>query len=578
MRNRRVLRLVLTAAMVAVSVVLCRYFGFPTNGVYRIEIGFLPILAVAMMYGPVYGGVAYGLSDLVGAFVTTGVNPFITVCKVIFGAAMGAVFYKKPKIGAARCTLFFVICGITIDIVLMSPIFVYMFGYSWQSALSARAIGFAVNVPVRIALTLLVSRYLGSFLMKYGDGTAVDFMAYANSVQHTPRLGLDRMRDLCGMLGDPQNDLRFIHVAGTNGKGSICAFCEAILREAGYKVGKFTSPNLICVNERICVDGRDISDADFDDILNRIKPYAEKCRKKHGEYPSQFELWTAAALVYFKRKQCDYVVWEVGMGGEFDATNVISDSVLAVFAHIDLDHMAYLGDTVEKIAETKSRIIKKNSTVVSAVQYDTVAGILRREAENNGCRFIQTTRTELKSHDGIYEIFDYGDMTDIRLSLGGVYQPTNAAVAIEAAKCLGIDEVTIRKGLASAVHRARFEKIGCDPDVIYDGAHNPDGMRVFKASVDRYYRGARTVVFACMHDKDFIPSLKTLNDGNSTFIFTTVANNSRAMPADELCRIAGENGIAGTYANDLKSAIVAAKQNGLPVFVCGSLYLYKDLW
>ena len=195
------------------------------------------------------------------------------------------------------------------------------------------------------------------------------FVNYANGFQAVPRLGLERITYLMQLLGNPQDSLRCIHVAGTNGKGSVCAFTESMLLAAGYKVGKYISPNLVRVNERITVCREEISDGDLNALLAQIEKIIPEAEKVLGDKISQFEIWTAAAFCYFAKMDLDYVVLETGLGGEFDATNVISKNVMSVFTQIDIDHVEYLGDTIEKIATTKSKTLQADCesgvTVVS---------------------------------------------------------------------------------------------------------------------------------------------------------------------------------------------------------------------
>lgn len=579
-KHATIMRISVCAMMIAIAIILCRLLGFPQTGAYRVEISFLPIAIVAILMGPVQAGISYGIADLIGAAVTTGINPFITLCKVAFGIAMGLAFYKK-KPSILRFAIFFIVAGLVIDIGMMSLIFIYGFGYGVKAALSYRLIGFAVNTPVRILLMLLMRRYLMPLISRYEkklDGSG--FASYANGFQAVPRLGLERISMLMSLLGDPQAGLHCIHVAGTNGKGSVCAFTEAILMAAGYRVGKYISPNLVRVNERITLCGNEISEDELNRLFRKIEKCSGKLEKKLGEQVSQFEIWTAAAFMYFAEQGCDYVVLETGLGGEFDATNVIPRNTMAVFTQIDLDHMKLLGDTAEKIAETKSKIIKpdcESGVTVVTNQRQSVIDIIAAQARVCGTRLIVSGEAESEGFDRIYERFSYRKMKHLQSGLGGSYQIANACTAIEVALALNIEEKYIRKGLETAKNPARFEMICDSPIEIYDGAHNPNGMRALAASMDRYFPSAeRTVIFACMKDKDFMPSLHMLDNGRTRFIFTTIRDNERAMGAAELCDAARAGGIIGEYRDDLRSAIAYAEKSSTLILICGSLYLYND--
>ena len=408
-----------------------------------------------------------------------------------------------------------------------------------------------------------------------------DFKSYANSFQAVTVPGLERISRLLDHLGHPEDKLKFIHIAGTNGKGSTSANIACILEEAGYTVGKYISPNLIRVNERISIDGTDISDKDLSRILNTIEPISNKVEQELSVPPTQFEIWTAAAFVYFAEKKCDYVVLEVGLGGEFDATNVIKSNEVAIITRLGIDHTGYLGNTIAEIAKAKAGIIKENSrtgAVITVEQEPEAMDVLRAAAEEKGCTLKVANPVSLYV-SGVRECFSLGSLDRLMTGISGYHQIENAALAVLAAKALGIEESFIRRGIARAKNPARFEIIRKNPTVIYDGGHNPNGVRSLKASIDRYYpETERAIVFACMADKEFMPSLSMLNDGKSCFVFTTVQNNPRAMGAEVLCEKAKEGGIDGEWRPNLKEAIAHARTLAPLVIVCGSLYLYGDLY
>ena len=408
-----------------------------------------------------------------------------------------------------------------------------------------------------------------------------DFQAYSNSFQAQPRLGLDRITDLLDRLGHPERSLRCIHIGGTNGKGSVAAFLDHILTHAGYRVGKYTSPNLVSVCERISVGGKPISEEELSALLARIEEAAEDTRATLGEMPSQFEIWTAAAFTYFAACQCDYVVLEVGMGGAYDATNAIASCVMSVLTHIDLDHTAYLGKTPAEIARTKCGIIKtdcETHMVVSAPQTPEVAEVILEEAERHGNEVVFVDPPAPKKKYGMQEAFYFPGYGDIRCGLSGVHQIENAYIALTCAKLLGVDIYDAQWGVTFAKHPGRMEVLKKDPLTIYDGAHNPNGVKALTDSLDRYLGDVpRTIIFACMKDKEVVPSLELLTKHPTKLIFTTVQNNPRAMGAGELQRVAEALGYHGEVADTLTDALVRAKEIGLPTIVCGSLYLYADL-
>ena len=408
---------------------------------------------------------------------------------------------------------------------------------------------------------------------------STDFKSYANSFQAVTVPGLERISKLLDYLGHPEDKLKFIHVAGTNGKGSVCANISSVLIEAGYTVGKYISPNLIRVNERISINGIDISDADLSRILGIIEPISAKVSDELSIAPTQFEIWTTAAFIYFAEKECDYVVLEVGLGGEFDATNIIKKNEIAIIARLGIDHTSYLGSTISEIAKAKAGIIKENSrtgTVITVNQEPEALEILKSTASEKGCTLEIANPVSLYP-SGIRECFSLGGLDRLLTGISGYHQIENAALAVLAAKALGIEEGFIRRGIAKAKNPARFELIRKNPTVIYDGGHNENGIEALTKSIDRYFgKTDKTVIFACMKDKEIENSLKMLGENNTKFIFTTVKDNPRAMSASELAKKAENLGFDGMWFDEITDAYKYAVSQGNLVVVCGSLYLYKD--
>lgn len=414
------------------------------------------------------------------------------------------------------------------------------------------------------------------------------FTQYANSFQATARLRLESIKQLLMHLGNPQNDLKCIHVAGTNGKGSVCSFLQCILTDAGLKCGKYTSPNLINVAERISIDGTLISDAELEALLNSVQQSAELVKEEQGELPTQFEIWTAAAFCYFKEKKCDIVILETGLGGTRDATNIIPPPLCSVITRLDLDHTEYLGSTLSEIAAEKAGIIKpphsanaKGLTVTIPQRADAMS-VLDRACKEMRNRLLVADHPEITKSRGFHETFSYKGLVGLECGITGFYQPENASLATEVALALGISEKNIRSGLKKARNPARFEIIQKSPAVIFDGAHNKNGIVALAGSLKHYFpvwQGA-TFITAFMGDKDIEGSLSALKDSgllnNSEIFAVAVKNNPRAAKPEKLCQIAASLGIAATPFLELKNAYQAALKKNKPLILCGSLYLYKD--
>ncbi len=416
-----------------------------------------------------------------------------------------------------------------------------------------------------------------------------NFKNYANSFQAIARLRLEGIECLLRHLGNPHKDLKYIHVAGTNGKGSVCSFLQSIFTSAGYRTGKYTSPNLISVCERIVVDGEMISEGEMNVLLKTVEQGVKSVIAELGESPTQFEIWTAAAFLYFKERNCDIVVLETGLGGTRDATNIIENNLASIITRLDLDHTEYLGNTIEEIAAEKAGIIKTSASglCISAGQDKGAISVLENVCDEKRNKLIVVNEPISTGFEGFRESFDYTsasgiELEDIECGLCGIYQPENAALAIEAALQLGIAEQHIRRGIKVAVHPARFEVISESPAVIYDGAHNKNGVEALCRSLMRYFPNwsGATFVMGFMGDKDMDSSFECLSKSglmqNSQVFGVQVKDNPRAATAEEICRRARACGIDAVPSAHIGEAYKTAIALGKPLIVCGSLYLYKD--
>ncbi len=409
-----------------------------------------------------------------------------------------------------------------------------------------------------------------------------DFKTYANSFQAKSRLGLESVGALCFKCGNPQDKMKFIHVAGTNGKGSTCAFLQCILTDSGLKTGKFISPNMIDICERISIDGKNISKEELDKILSEVETSAKEVEKEKGAMPTQFEIWTAAAFIYFVKQNCDIVVLETGLGGRLDATNIIDAPVISIITKIDIDHIEYLGGTIEKIASEKAGIIKSGSKVITTPnQPEEVFTVLKEAAQGKGAEFIIAQASGNHSHEGMSEIFELGELKNLKINLAGLHQTENASLAVKAAQLLGIDEKYIRSGLRRARNIGRFEKLSENPTVIFDGAHNLNGTQALVGAINRYFPKEKlSIIYAAMADKDIDASLHHLKENGFTEraeIFTvSVKDNPRAEVPEKLAEKFRSFGFNATPYDTISEAYKAATDKNDIVLICGSLYLYKD--
>ena len=395
--------------------------------------------------------------------------------------------------------------------------------------------------------------------------------------------GLERITALCDMLGHPEKDLKFIHVAGTNGKGSFCSMTDSVLRAAGYKVGLYTSPYIYEFNERMRVNGENIPNDTLCELTEYVKQFADKME----DSPTEFELITAIAFEYFKREAVDVVVLEVGMGGRFDSTNIIRNPLLSVITGIALDHTAFLGDTVEKIAGEKAGIIKDNAPVLYGGEDDAARTVIKNTAKAMGSDYYETDYKELTVNSTSLSGTEFtyrGEAT--KISLLGLYQPKNASVVLDAVKLLRgrgleISDKAVKAGLEKATWRARFEIIERDPLIIFDGAHNPQGIRAAVDSIKTYFGDTKVCVFTgVLKDKDYNVIAKTLAEVTDT-AFTITPDNPRALSAENYAEVLNSCGITATPCKDISEALslgkLAAKEKGTALCCLGSLYTYVEV-
>jgi dihydrofolate synthase/folylpolyglutamate synthase len=352
--------------------------------------------------------------------------------------------------------------------------------------------------------------------------------------------GLDRTRELLARLGEPQKKLKTVHVAGTNGKGSVCACIASVLRHAGYTVGMYTSPSVVCYNERYQINGEYISDEELARGLEKLAPFIDAME----DTPTQFEIETALALDLFAENGCDIAVIEVGMGGRWDATNVIDSPEAAVICAIGLDHCGMLGGTEAEIARVKAGIIKPGCDAVLYPSGEEPDAEVEKECAGTGARLHRCDFGELKilssGVDG--SRFDFGELHDIYLPLPGKYQPKNAALAITALRALRsrgweISDEDVVGGLAETVWPGRMELLSESPVFILDGSHNPHGMRATAESLEEYFKGRKLIfVVSMMADKDVAGTLSRLVPMAELFV-AVEAPNSRAMKPGELAKL-----------------------------------------
>lgn len=395
--------------------------------------------------------------------------------------------------------------------------------------------------------------------------------------------GLTRIRALLDRLGNPERQLKFVHVTGTNGKGSTCAMLASILHEAGLRTGLYTSPYIVRFNERIQADGEQIPDDALCALTEEVRAQADAM----PDHPSEFELVTAIAMLWFLRSRCDIVVCEVGMGGEFDATNVIPAPEAAVFTNIGLDHMQYLGGTVEEISATKAGILKPGCDAVlypsGAAAEDVIAA--RCRALGVPLHRVDFSSLRLTAASLQRQIFSFGERSMLRLPLLGGFQLRNAAVALTVVDVLrgrgwNIPEPAVRAGLARVCWPGRLEVVRREPLFLMDGGHNPQCVQALAENL-RTYLPSRplTVLTGVLADKDWQHMFAPLAPLAEGFV-TVTPDNPRALDAQTLAEGLRAFGKPVTACSSIAEGVRLAKARaGVrgAVLCCGSLYLLGDV-
>lgn len=418
--------------------------------------------------------------------------------------------------------------------------------------------------------------------------------------------GLERISELLRLMGNPQNELRIIHVAGTNGKGSTCAMTESILRKSGYGTGMYASPGIYGFSDRILLDGEPINDQDLAELVTLTAPLVESME----DSPTEFELVTAMSLLFFRNKKCDYVILEVGMGGTWDATNAIGTPLLAVITSISIDHVDWLGSTIEEIAAQKAGIIKEGCQVISYMQKPKVKEVLEKRVDEIGAEsliFADNSSAQNIQPDGLNGIsFEYtGKALDdfagtgqekniISLPFLAEYQVKNAITVLHVVKALkksGADKINldaIKNGLAETNWRGRLEVISKDPLIITDGSHNPEGIVATVQTINKYFADKRiTVVMGALADKDVRDMACAILE-IADCIYCTAPNNPRAMSPSDLAQLLRElsKEIKGQVeiveGQDVTTTVntvnIQSLGNEDMLLGIGSLYMVKDFY
>lgn len=387
-----------------------------------------------------------------------------------------------------------------------------------------------------------------------------------NCNQYAGELTLEPLREMLRRLGNPQDKLSFVHIAGTNGKGSILAYVSTILFKAKYQVGRYVSPTIFGYRERIQVNGVSISREDLTRLTEKVECVGAQMLSEGLRHPTMFEAETAVAFLYFLEQGCEIVVLEAGMGGRTDATNVIQNTLVAVLASISMDHMGFLGDTLFEIAENKAEIIKPGCMVVSVKQMEEAERAVMERSKKVGCSVVVADAdAAVHRKRGLFQqTFDYKEQESVEIALSGEYQFINAVAALEVVEALRkkgyqIPEEAVRSGLKETVWKGRFTVVAREPYVIVDGAHNRDAAKRLRETIEQYLSDKRLIyIMGVLADKEYERVIEETVSFASEIVTVMTPDNERALPAEKLAEAVAKYYVPVQAAESIADAVERA--------------------
>ena len=416
-----------------------------------------------------------------------------------------------------------------------------------------------------------------------------------NFIQNTNKfgsvLGLDNIRELLERLGNPQDQLRVVHIAGTNGKGSTLAFLAGIFRESGYRAGRYVSPASFSYEERFRINEENISKKDLCFYMEKIKTVAEEMVKDGLSHPTMFEIETALSFLYFLDKKVDVVLLETGMGGRLDATNVVKKPIATVIASIGMDHMQFLGDTLEKIASEKAGIIKEGCPVISYDNTKEVNEVIKNKAKQMHAKVtfvnsagIRVLQESLNGESFSYRSSDGRWYEKIEIPLLGRHQINNAALALETLNVIKnyycISDFQTEDGMRKTIWRGRIEILEREPMVICDGAHNPDGAKSLLSFLQNNFTNQRLIyIMGVLSDKDYEQMVQILAPAADK-IYTVAPDNPRALSSRELCNCISKYHQNVEERQRLAECLSEVRQKAEKddvIIICGTLSFQNEL-
>jgi len=587
-------KIIISALLLASFIILDRLVTINAQFL-AINLSLLPIMLAGMILGPKYSTIIAILGDLIGSILWPFGAYFVgfTITSGITGFIFGTLLYKKTnktnKLFWIKAIVSNILVYLIVNILLNSLCLHIMYEKAFIYYLGLRVSTQTILLPIYIALIIALEKALSPIIKKYlYDEENIDVEEYLSRFdKFTKDPNLDVMNYLMDKFDNPHKKLKCIHIAGTNGKGSVAEMTNNCLIEAGYKVGKFISPHLVKFNDGITINNKEITDAEVKEILEPLSKEIEEYNKTHKVGVKWFEAITSLVFIYFEKQNCDFVVLETGLGGDVDCTN-IADGMVSIITNIGLDHVDILGNTIQEIAGHKAGIIKANKDTVIVNQPEIIDVIKEKCREvNNNLHIVEPENiTDYKNSENKEE-FSYKNYKNIYTNLKGKVQIYNASQVLECMEVLKqkgykISEEAIRKGLSTVVHRARMELISEEPLIIFDGGHNENAIKNLKSNIEAYYNENKHVyIISILKTKDYKTIIKELSDDKNAIFFLTNGNNKKTYVSKRALYSVAERYIDNDklFMEDFETAIDIAKKvySERTIFIVGSFYVYKDV-
>lgn len=590
-------KLILAAMLLSILLVLSRFLSIKTSFLV-ISFSFIPMMLCGVYLGPKYSLAVAALGDLIGALIFPfgAYFPGFTITAGLMGFIYGIFLYKNPnkeikdKAFILKLILSSLIVQIGIKVIIESAFLNIMYGKAYIAVILTRITTQAIMLPIQVITIYLLEKALRPFAKKYiYEEETMNIDEYLNTFsKFTKDPNLDAMKYLMEKFDNPQKKLKIIHVAGTNGKGSICEMLASVLENTEYKVGKFISPHLIRFNDGIYINNKEITDEEVEEILIPLSKEISNYNKTHKVPVKWFEAITSLSLIYFAKNNCDIAILETGLGGTTDCTNIVN-SMVSIIGNIGYDHVDILGRTIEEIATHKAGIIKENSDTVFVKQEECVNNIIENTCKEKNAKLHLVNSEEIQNYSYTLDLqkFDYKEYKNVEINLKGKAQINNAAEVLECIDVLKtkgykIFKEAIYDGLKNVVHKARLETLSQNPVIIFDGGHNENAINNLKQNVGQYFPESKKVyIISLLKTKDYETIIKNIcEEKNSIFIFTSGNDKKRYVSKEKLYKEAKKylNDV-NMYKYELKDAINICKKaySDRVILIVGSFYVYKTV-